>query len=40
VDSTPGSPELDDVAAKFILIYLSSVLLSRQELSRKMLGFI
>jgi hypothetical protein len=39
VDST-GSPKLDDVAAKFILIYLSSVLLSRQELSRKMLGFI
>ena len=39
-DSTPGSSELDDIAEKFILTYLSFVLLSRQELSWKMLGFI
>ena len=38
--STPGSSKVDDIATKFILTYLSFVLLSQQELSREILSFI
>jgi len=38
--STLDASKVDDITAKFILTYLRFVLLSQQELSRKMLGFI